>query len=237
MFVAVTDTGAASPTFLNIDIPLCPEMKTNPGAFTLVELLVVISLIGILAAILIPVIGSVRRNSNDASAISNLRQTAQANLLYAADNKGCLTPIWGFNGDETWQSRLLDYVYPAAQAMDANTKRNYLLTLRADPHYVMGVPDADISDPYKKSIGLNTYIAVPSSGTPRRMNTIERPVSIIMLCEMREQNAEVAILGNVSYRRVGTKAGVAFCDGSVRLVTASDLANTATLTTSLWRYQ
>src|SRR5690606_29037393 len=57
-------------------------------AFTLIELLTVIAIIGILAAILIPVVGKVRASARNSQCLSNVRQLAMANLLYAAKNKG-----------------------------------------------------------------------------------------------------------------------------------------------------
>jgi prepilin-type N-terminal cleavage/methylation domain-containing protein/prepilin-type processing-associated H-X9-DG protein len=55
-------------------------------AFTLIELLTVIAIIGILAAILIPVVGSVRESARGASCTSTLRQIGAAMLLYANDH-------------------------------------------------------------------------------------------------------------------------------------------------------
>ena len=57
-------------------------------AFTLIELLTVIAIIGILAAIIIPVVGKVRQSASAAKSVSNLRQLQMANLAYANDNKG-----------------------------------------------------------------------------------------------------------------------------------------------------
>lgn len=56
-------------------------------AFTLVELLTVIAIVGILAAIIIPVVGKVRRQSMITKATSNLRQTGTLILMHVADNK------------------------------------------------------------------------------------------------------------------------------------------------------
>jgi prepilin-type N-terminal cleavage/methylation domain-containing protein/prepilin-type processing-associated H-X9-DG protein len=57
-------------------------------AFTLIELLTVIAIIGILAAILIPTVGAVRKKAAQAKAQSGLRQIGQTFYTYSQDNKG-----------------------------------------------------------------------------------------------------------------------------------------------------
>ncbi|MFH1498106.1 MAG: prepilin-type N-terminal cleavage/methylation domain-containing protein [Verrucomicrobiota bacterium] len=63
---------------------------SNKRGFTLVELLTVIAVIGVLAGILIPVIGRVREAARRSSCASNLRQLATASQLYSAENRGAL---------------------------------------------------------------------------------------------------------------------------------------------------
>ena len=58
----------------------------NSKAFTLIELLTVISLIAILAAILFPVFGQAREKARQSTCASNLRQSGIAISLYAQDN-------------------------------------------------------------------------------------------------------------------------------------------------------
>jgi prepilin-type N-terminal cleavage/methylation domain-containing protein/prepilin-type processing-associated H-X9-DG protein len=66
-----------------------PAPSAHPRrAFTLIELLAVIAIIGVLAAIIIGSVSKVRDAARSATCSSNLRQIGAAFNLYAADNRG-----------------------------------------------------------------------------------------------------------------------------------------------------
>lgn len=62
--------------------------KRPASAFTLIELLTVIAIIGILAAILIPTVSAVRETARNTTCKNRIRQWSTAFILYANDNRG-----------------------------------------------------------------------------------------------------------------------------------------------------
>lgn len=74
------------------------DAKMKNRAFTLVEILVVIAIIAVLAAITIPALSMAKQRSQDAVCLANLRQLGVALYGYASDNNDRLpcqssTPI------------------------------------------------------------------------------------------------------------------------------------------------
>jgi prepilin-type N-terminal cleavage/methylation domain-containing protein/prepilin-type processing-associated H-X9-DG protein len=97
--------------------------------FTLTELLIVIMIIAILAAILFPSFSLLRQSGEATSCISNLRQIYTAATLYESENEGSLPlafsrppdPLMNFSGSpqEVWTDKLPPYL--GMEPMGSNT--------------------------------------------------------------------------------------------------------------------
>jgi prepilin-type N-terminal cleavage/methylation domain-containing protein/prepilin-type processing-associated H-X9-DG protein len=70
--------------------------------FTLIELLVVLAIVGILGALMFPVLAGARVKARQTTCASNLRQLALADGMYAGDNDGVFAPAAAgfFTGDD-----------------------------------------------------------------------------------------------------------------------------------------
>ena len=68
----------------------CP--RACHSAFTLLEMLVVIAIVGILASLLLPALTRAKEQTRKARCVSNIRQITTAGLMYADDNSNRFSP-------------------------------------------------------------------------------------------------------------------------------------------------
>ena len=78
------------------------QMKLQSAAFSLVELLVVIAVVAILAALLLPALNRSREKAKEARCTSNLKQIYSGFLLYQSDNDG------RFPAGFRWNNQILE---------------------------------------------------------------------------------------------------------------------------------
>ena len=100
---------------------LIERLAVSKRGFTLVELLVVISIIALLIAILLPALGSARESARQTQCVVNVRSLAQAYYAYSTDRNyaghpypvGMVNP----NRDFFWVVTLLSYGFEEDQRL------------------------------------------------------------------------------------------------------------------------
>ncbi len=101
------------------------QPKTNQQGFSFIELIIVILIIGIIAALAIPNIISARRTANEGSAIASLRTIHGAQLTYkTTTGAGNYAGTVSATGD-TAGLALLNAEGMIDEVMGAGTKSNY----------------------------------------------------------------------------------------------------------------
>ncbi|EIQ02145.1 prepilin-type N-terminal cleavage/methylation domain-containing protein [Opitutaceae bacterium TAV1] len=154
----------------------------NRSAFTLVELLTVIAIIGILAAIIIPTVGKVRQSARRTRSISNLKSIVQGIHLYMQDNKQTLPPkeyTKDGGGMAYWPVKLEDYVGKRVKIQVKPNETADISPVFIDPVRTL---HHGISD-----YGLNDYFCPTDKNTP--YSNIKNPSQVILVASVLEGNA------------------------------------------------
>lgn len=160
-----------------------PDRYRGGSAFTLVELLVVIALIAVLAAMLLPVLSRAQARAQGFQSVSNTRQLTLAWFLYSDDNNGRLPyNLGGGNGPRS-----------AAMKTNANWVNNNLTwELDADNTNTAGLTEASLS-PY-----LNKVAQVYRCPADKVLSQVQREAGWSHRVRSYSMNAMVGDAGEIS---------------------------------------
>ncbi len=114
--------------------------RARSGAFTLIEMLVVIAIIAVLAAILFPVFARARENARRSSCQSNLKQIGLGVLQYTQDNDERFPPLYLSSTQPlgNWAQAIFPYVKSAQVYRCPSNPRNETALVYGAPKPVIG---------------------------------------------------------------------------------------------------
>jgi prepilin-type processing-associated H-X9-DG protein/prepilin-type N-terminal cleavage/methylation domain-containing protein len=136
-------------------------------AFTLVELLVVISIIGLLAGLAVPAISSGLKSAKAGACLSNLHQIGVATMAYAADNSFKL-PDAGASSPE-WATTLASFV-----STTTKSKKSIFVC----PGCLKSVEDGTATT-VAVTYGMHSGL-MPKGGTASNISSVVRPTEVIL---------------------------------------------------------
>ena len=141
-------------------------------AFTLVELLVVISIIGLLAGLAVPAISSGLKSAKAGACLSNLHQIGVATVAYAADNNLKL-PDAGSGTSDMWATKIATF-------MGGDTKKkNNVFVCPGALKSVSEATGANVAITYGVHGGL-----MPKGGTASNITCVIRQSEVILAADM-----------------------------------------------------
>ena len=209
------------------------------GNFTLIELLIVIAIIAILAALLLPALHSARKKAQAIGCMSNLKQVGQAALMYEHDHgRGVESVTWNYM---RWQSTLmLDYVDPvrAKSSWVVNIQVRHIQKMTPEAtesgplkaYGVIACP-GQLSDQYTRSFqeanhyGLNRFMGKEAPSTvwgvgydgTLKYKRVKRPSQRMLIADVKgsgENAYSPKDVSAVDFRHM-IRANFAFLDGHV----------------------
>lgn len=213
---ALTSLELLQHAFLKFRPTARPDFKTPPMnmstnslsrcprvGFTLIELLVTMGILVILVAILIPVVQSVRKSAQLTNSISNLRQIAIAQSLFAPEHRGYIAMPFnivhqrsGQPAGVTWQRRLAPYVSDQLRGTMGG-----MGTIWESPAVGIGEMHGSSHTTY----GLNTRLAIdgnPSWGTwTGLLMELEHPAKFVIIAPRPPGNSDYFFVHELPWDR------------------------------------
>jgi prepilin-type N-terminal cleavage/methylation domain-containing protein/prepilin-type processing-associated H-X9-DG protein len=202
------------------------KRRCSVAAFTLIELLTVIAIIGILAAIIIPVVGKVRSSARSTQCMSNIRQLGLGILIHAQSSRdqlpGLANPQWDYAAISQFGSAgVVSYnailKCPADEVVRSGANATWARSYTYNPALF------NLSGQYGSVVDWGSNC--PSANTGIRLAALSAPARSVLLLERHEAtnvyNSGNWIAGASIYDAHQGSMNLVYCDGHAGKVPVS----------------
>lgn len=154
--------------------------------FTLIELLIVISIIAVLAAMLLPALSRAKKVTYKSSCMSKLKQIGTASFSYVDDNNGQLPVYWDSLGEGGYLPFGNLYTISTSAGEDAiKAFKKKLVILQCPEDTVFGYISG--SWWYCTSFAKNYYLSYQTANAPK-ISRVKNPSGIIWAIDSTYKN-------------------------------------------------
>ena len=174
-------------------------------AFTLVELLVVISIIGLLAGLAVPAINGALKKAKSGACMANLRQIGLALITYATDSESGKFPE-SVGDDATWAKTVASYVNTTTKS------KKSIFVCPGSEKPVQEGSDSTVAITY----GVHSALVDPTKDFP--INSVIRPSDVILAGDVCQDT------GNKGWSPNRIEKPNVFTDGGGEMAIGEDLS-------------